>query len=335
MGWETRIISEAALSPYLDHEAAPGLRAQVDALIAQQQTAWPMLREAIAGLAEVEYQQFNVRGSEVFAQFNPKRIVSTAARVDATTIKQRPCFLCPENLPPEEKGITFGPEFIVLCNPFPVLRRHLVIASRRHTPQTIAGNFGALLDLAQGLGADYFALYNGPACGASAPDHLHFQACSRELLPIIREAETWQRHQLSGAGELEIFTLPDYRVNLLVACGKERSPLITWFERTTACLAAVTGGSDPEPMLNLVVTFGPAGWTILFFPRGKHRPACYYADGEAKLTVSPAAIDLAGVLVVPDASHFARISERDIEQIYLEVTLDTPRFAEWLRLCGD
>jgi len=112
----------------------------------------------------------------VLAQFNPRRIVSTTAGVDSATIGQRPCFLCSENLPPEEKGIEFGEDFIVLCNPFPVLRDHLVITARRHIPQAIEGSFGALLDLSRELGAEWFTVYNGPKCGASAPDHLHFQA---------------------------------------------------------------------------------------------------------------------------------------------------------------
>src|SRR5438128_12597023 len=122
MNWEKRIISEAALAPYLAHQTTPDFRARVSALIAEQQAAWPMLRAAVAGLDAVEYKKLNVGGSTVFAQFNPKRIVSTAARVDAAAIKERPCFLCAENLPPEEQGIEFGANFIVLCNPFAVLR---------------------------------------------------------------------------------------------------------------------------------------------------------------------------------------------------------------------
>src|SRR6185295_8092189 len=116
--WEKRIISEAALASYLADQISPDFRARVMALLAEQQAAWPMLREAAAGLAAVEYKKLNVGGSTVFAQFNPKRIISTAARVDAASITQRPCFLCAENLPPEEQGIEFGANFIVLCNPF-------------------------------------------------------------------------------------------------------------------------------------------------------------------------------------------------------------------------
>ncbi|MFN0108097.1 MAG: DUF4922 domain-containing protein, partial [Blastocatellia bacterium] len=111
--------------------------AMAQALIAQQVASWPMLREAVAGLEQVAFKHFTIKDSDVFAQFNPARIVSTAATVDAATISQRPCFLCADNLPPEEKGIAFGDRFVMLCNPFPVLLDHLVIAAREHTPQAI------------------------------------------------------------------------------------------------------------------------------------------------------------------------------------------------------
>src|SRR5262249_54837734 len=141
MGWEERILATDTMD----------FRSRIQALIRQQLETWPMLREAVAGLDDVEYKKLSVKGSEGFAQYNPKRIVSTAAKVDAATIKQRPCFLCVENLPAEEKGIPFGRTFIVLCNPFPVLRSHLVLSSRTHTPQTIEGNLTTLLDFARGF----------------------------------------------------------------------------------------------------------------------------------------------------------------------------------------
>ena len=336
MDWEARMITDAALAPYLAG-GGPGLRARVGALIAQQQATWPMLREASAALTRVENRRWQVRGSEVVTQFNPARIKSTAARVDAASIRARPCFLCPENLPPEEKGIAFGPECVILCNPYPVLPRHLVITARRHTPQAIEGSFGALLDAAQGLGEEYFALYNGPACGASAPDHLHFQACERASLPIVCEVESWPRRYPWRSAGLELFAMADYRVNVLVARGSERGVIDAWFARALSHLSSVTSPREqeiaqspqPEPLLNLVVTFDRAGWTVYLFPRQKHRPACYHAEGEARLTVSPAAIDLAGVMVVPEAEHFARLTAPELEQIYVEVTLDDARFAEW------
>ncbi len=329
MSWNDRIIGDAELQPYLK-KAAPDFRARSQALIAQQVDAWPMLRAAVVGLAEVESKKLSVKGSEVFAQFNPDRIVSTAARVDAATIDQRPCFLCVENLPPQEKGIAFGFDFVELCNPFPVLKNHLVIAARRHTPQIIEGNFGILLDLAKELGDEWFALYNGPKCGASAPDHLHFQACSRELPPIIHDIERWDRRAIIETKTIEAFTLRNYRINLLTVRGRDRGELIDWFDFALHHLTETTDASA-EPMINLIATCDDGRWTVIVFPRGKHRPSRYDAEGDAKLMVSPAAIDLAGVLVVPQQEHFARITGPDVEQVYAEVTLNNSQFESWIK----
>ncbi|HEY6403553.1 MAG TPA: DUF4922 domain-containing protein [Blastocatellia bacterium] len=333
MTWKDRIVGIEELRPYLENESETDFRGLVEALARQQSATWPMLRDAAAGLARVEYKSLSAKGSEVLAQFNPQRIVSTAAKVDAATIKQRPCFLCPENLPPEERGIEFGADFVALYNPFPVLPRHLVITSRRHIPQTIDGGFGTLLDLALDLGDEFFVIYNGARCGASAPDHLHFQACERKSLPIIPEIDTWEKRSLSNDSGVETFTLNDYRLNALIARGNDRAALIDWFGRSRRSLAEITG-AESEPMINLVVTRdGARGarWTVIIFPRAKHRPDRYFAEGDAKWTVSPAAIDLAGVLVVPQPDHFTKITSRDVEEIYAEVTLGGKLFDKWLQ----
>jgi hypothetical protein len=149
------------------------------------------------------------------------------------------------------------------------------------------------------------------------------QAGARTLLPILREVEHWPHQQVVQQADQEVFALTNYRLQVLIARG------------SITVLAAVTCSSDHEPLLNLLVTCEATGWTIYVFPRARHRPACYFAEGEAKLTVSPAALDLAGVLVVPDADHFARIRAQDIARINAEVTLDAPRFAQWMEQCRD
>lgn len=320
MTWEDRILSDAELEPFLSRDHS--FRARARGLLMQQQAAWPALRQGMAALDEVRYRKLVVRGSEVLAQYNPRRIVSTTARVDAATIRQRPCFLCPVNLPAEEQGIAFGEGYVALCNPFPVLRDHLVLTARRHIPQAIAGNFGALLDLTRELGEEWFTVYNGPKCGASAPDHLHFQACSRASLPIWRDLESRERAALETSTAVESFTLMDYRVQQIIARSGEHEALSGWFDEVIERLGG--GKNDEEPMINLILTADDAqGWTVIVFPRSKHRPACFYAEGDAKLTVSPAAIDLGGVLIVPEAEHFTRITAEDAEKMYAEVTLQT------------
>ena len=335
MNWTTRLLSDTALVPYVAPGTEMGLQARVAALLAQQHETWPMLRAGTAALAAAQYRSLQVNGSEVIAQYNPQRLVSTAAQVDARSIRARRCFLCAEHLPLEERGLAWGEDFVILCNPFPILPNHLVIAARSHRPQAIAGSYGTLLDLAAALGETYWVLYNGPACGASAPDHLHVQAGTRALLPILHEVERWPREQVVQHADQEVFALTGYRLQVLIACGSKRSTLLAWLQHAVAALAAVTHASDHEPLLNLLVTCEAAGWTVYVFPRARHRPACYFAEGEAKLTVSPAALDLAGVLVVPDADHFTRIRAQDVARIYADVTLDAPRFAQWMEQCRD
>jgi ATP adenylyltransferase/5',5'''-P-1,P-4-tetraphosphate phosphorylase II len=319
MDWERRIIYRE-LSAYLQTNIEQASLSEIaQALIRQQQASWLTLREASAALSQVEYRHFDIKGSRVIAQNNPQRIVSTAAKVDAATISQRPCFLCPDNLPPEEKGIAFGQDYVVLCNPFPVLKNHLVLSHRLHTPQTIIGHFQALTDFTQRLGNEWFTLYNGPKCGASAPDHLHFQACDRSMIPLFAELDSFARQTLIAEPELRVFSLKNYRLHLVVARSRSQQKLRQWFERYVESQPKELE-SAAEPLLNLVATADGEEITVVVFPRAKHRPACYFAEGEAKLTISPAGIDLAGVLVVPERSHFEKVTADDIENIYAEIT---------------
>jgi hypothetical protein len=337
MSWKDRLLSTNELPAFVvPPSGGSGLppeggttNALAKALLQQQIETWPALRDAVAGFNQVEYKSFSVKGSEVLTQFNPKRIVSAGAKVDAATIGQRPCFLCPDNLPKEEKGIAFGASFVILCNPFPVLRDHLVIASRQHTPQEINGSFGAFLDLTRELGEGWFTLYNGARCGASAPDHLHFQACSSNSVPLFDDVKYFSTQKTAEG--LRLITSERYRLNFVAAQTDQREALIGWFAHAVNALGEVTAANE-EPMFNLVATYWDEQWTIFVFPRAKHRPDCYFAEGEKQLLVSPGAIDLAGVMVVPPPDHYARITRRDLEGIYAEVSLDDTRFQQWLAI---
>ncbi len=235
--------------------------------------------------------------------------------MDRESIARRPCFLCAANLPPEQKGLAWGDGFTFLCNPFPIVERHLTVVHREHRPQQIAGQVGTMLDLAAAL-PGFFVIYNGPQCGASAPDHLHLQAGSRDGLPIVRET-------IGKAGP----AIEAYGMRALLFRGPDRSRVLEETERALAILSAVTG-KEPEPWCNVAVWAEPAsGFSLVLFPRGKHRPEAFHTGA---LAVSPATIDMSGILVAPFERDFERLSCEDVAAVYREVTIPEDQFRDVL-----
>ncbi|HTQ24843.1 MAG TPA: DUF4922 domain-containing protein [Candidatus Binataceae bacterium] len=281
-------------------------------LFRRQERAWPQLAQGMEGLARAETRPVRIDWFDVFIRHIPHRVTSTTAPVDRESIAKRPCFLCQRNLPPEEEGLRFGEDFTIYCNPFPIVDRHLTIAHREHGAQRLANRFGNMLDLAAAL-PGYFVVYNGPECGASAPDHMHFQAGSRVLFPIASDTAG-----LTGA------TVPNYGRNVLVFRGRERSALTDRMDRALELLIEVTR-KPGEPLVNLAVFHERGEWIAYLFPRGKHRPEVFYTG---ELTVSPATIDLCGIFVVPLKRDFEKITGRAIAAIFREVTLRDSQFRE-------
>jgi ATP adenylyltransferase/5',5'''-P-1,P-4-tetraphosphate phosphorylase II len=328
MNWDEKLISDRELHGDQEDDSDQSLEARVAALIDQQSETWPLLREGIEAFAKIETKRVRVEESEVVIQHNYRRIRSTAAAVDKASVENRGCFLCPEGLPPEEKGIAYGDDLVILCNPFPVLDRHLSIVHREHIPQQIEGNVEWLLSLAHDLGPSYFVLYNGPECGASAPDHLHFQACSRELLPIEENlyvdepvmVEDCNYCDETARNSFELFTLGGCGRSVVVFRGGNRGEVALWVNKIISELALQT--DKTEPLINIICTYDPKVWTVYLFPRSKHRPSVFYAEGERRLVVSPGAIDMAGVVVVPEREHFDKIDGERIAAIFSEVSMN-------------
>lgn len=287
---------------------------ELDSLFHQQLESWRALRKGVEALARAKTRAVRVDGFEVLLRHIPHRMASTTAAVDHASVSRRRCFLCAENLDPEEEGLPLGTNFTVYCNPFPIVDRHLTIVHRQHRPQRLAGQVAELLDIARAL-TGTFIVYNGPECGASAPDHLHFQAGSRAL-PI----------ETDGA-EVAGPTIPGYVRHVVVFKGVDRFDLVDRVDRVLALLSSLTGRS-PEPMINIAAWYDPGtGWTLNLFPRGKHRPRAF-ETGE--LIASPAAIDLCGVFVLPREEDFERVSGAEIAAVYREVTLPDDLFEQLL-----
>ena len=283
---------------------------RLEELFSRQARTWPLLARGLEGLARAQTRRVRIDWFDVFVRHIPHRVASTTAAVDRDSVARRPCFLCAANLPVEEEGLRFNDQMTLYCNPYPIVERHVTIAHREHVSQRIANRLGSMLDLAAAL-PGYFVVYNGPECGASAPDHLHFQAGSRSLFPI--EGEAADRGGLALCG---------YARNVLVFRDRDRSALIARTERAIELLAEITG-KDGEPLINVALFHERGAWTEYLFPRGKHRPRAF-ETGE--LTVSPASIDLCGILVVPLARDFEKITGDAIAAVLREVTLPDDRF---------
>ena len=277
----------------------------IEQLFDRQIRAWPRLAKGIQGLAHARSRPVRIDWFDVFIRHIPHRVASTTAAVDQESIARRPCFLCIANLDPEEEGIEFGSGFTLYCNPFPIVERHLTIVYKEHGLQQIAQRFGNMLDVAASL-PGYFVVYNGPECGASAPDHLHFQAGSRKLFPIQNDLQ-----------KIDGIVVPNYARNVFVFQGRDRSALVERMERAIALLVNATG-KPPEPLINIALFFESGKWIVCLFPRAKHRPDVFHSG---ELTVSPASIDLCGIFVVPFEKDFERITGDNVASIFREVTL--------------
>jgi hypothetical protein len=328
VNWQERYLTETELKSFRKSQSNYPLADDVGALIEHQKANWPMLGEGYRGLTQTETRRIEADGSSVIAQHNPARIRSTAAAVDKASVQARKCFLCADNLPPEEKGIEYNENLVILCNPYPVVDKHLVIAHKSHVEQKIAGHIEDLLSLAFDLGETYFVLYNGPECGASAPDHFHLQAGSRAQLPIeevLQASEPPAEVDCDVCEDLarrdfELFTIADFGRSAIIFRGASRIEILSWANQVIQALAQATGKT--EAMMNLICFFERGIFTLILFPRARHRPACFFAEGEDRLVISPGAVDMAGILVMPEHADYEKIDAAQIEAIFSEVSLN-------------
>jgi hypothetical protein len=322
-----RVIPEPELRAFLP---GPSLSGEAQALLLQQKSTWELARIGYKSLESVRTNTFDFDGEPIRVQFNPGRMKSTAARVDDRSIRERPCFLCNENLPPEQKGILYREDFMLLVNPYPICPEHFTIAGIDHKPQRIHDGIETLLDLAHDLASEFAAMYNGPRCGASAPDHRHFQAGTRSFLPVVdgfsNVRERFGR-LLVDTGEVRVYGLDRHLPPFIALESSSLAVMIRSFDTLYRTSQSVSG-SNEEPMMNLVSWYDDGIWTLVVFPRSKHRPARFYEEGDRRLLVSPAAIDLCGVVTLPAEKDFERMQKADVEAILDEVTLTPEMFRD-------
>lgn len=255
------------------------------------------------------------------AQFNPARLVSTGAKIDKATLAKRPCFLCEKNRPKEQIVLPFGNGFDILVNPFPILPVHFTIPSRHHQLQEIAENYVQIHRLLRAY-PQLMIFYNGPKCGASAPDHLHFQAGTSGILPLQRD---WQRLRETSVPLLKlngtegIYEIKDYICPAFAIVSQTEMNNVKLFSYLYEALPLKD--DETEPMMNIVAWRSEEGFVSVVFPREKHRPDCYSVEGEAQCLVSPGSLDMAGLLILPRQWDFEQMTAERAEAILREVSL--------------
>jgi len=294
---------------------------RINDLFNKQLHEWELARINYSQLIKVNTRQLDFGDFEILVQFNPERIRSSAAKVDAKSIEARPCFLCRENRPVQQRGVQFDGDMTVLVNPFPIFNRHLTIPSEFHTDQRIRNNFGKMLSLAEAL-PDYVIFYNGPECGASAPDHFHFQAGNKGFMPVEKDF-SGRKHTrlLSSKAGIEIWQWKNYFRGILTLKGYHKERLVNIFNHFFDKFSELQP-KKPEPMLNILASHSGDGWVIHLIPRKLHRPSQFYSEGDDQILLSPASVDLGGVIITPREEDYKKISKDDVADIFGQVCLD-------------
>lgn len=339
--------------------------ALIHKFVRDQLSQWPLAAANFRALKDVELREAEVGGLMVTMQHNPARSRSTLAKTDKSSVEARPCFLCMENRPAEQRFMPFegrkGRKYEILVNPYPIFPAHLVVASAGHEPQTIRNRYVDMLDLAHHF-TDFTFFYNGPRCGASAPDHLHFQGAPRGLMPLEREADRLLDSLESSGGfsgvpygeetaganpdgleyltsvqEAQIYHYKKFTRGIFLLRARTSKSMAKLFYRLLDCVPVPEG--ETEPMFNLLTwykcrvsgTERPRGNTHGLAPfeyraivtlRSAHRPSLYFAEDPDRIAISPGCADMAGLVIVPRGEDFARLESSLLEKIFSEVSPD-------------
>lgn len=271
----------------------------------RQLETWEEAHRRFRDLKRIETRQLS---DEIKLQFNPARIVSTGAKIDHKTLDERPCFLCDKNRPKEQMVQPIDERFQLLVNPFPILPIHFTIPAKKHQPQAILGSYTEIHRFLS-LHGELMVFYNGPKCGASAPDHLHFQAGTSGILPL---QVNWQRiyRNLDIVQALndeeKIGVIRDFVVPAIAIISKSVEGEEKLFRRLYKSIPM--RGEETEPMMNIIAWRSGDDYVSIVIPREKHRPAAYYAEGDAQVLVSPGALDMSGLIITPREEDYHKLT---------------------------
>lgn len=294
------------------------LQEAIEALFTEQKASWPLVDANYAALEQVEERILDLGVCQVRVQYNPARMASSGAKIDAVTLSKRPCFLCPANRPSEQRSVEWN-NYELLVNPYPIFPKHFTIAAP-HEMQKLLPFVGDMLQLAKEL-PNYIIFYNGARCGASAPDHRHFQAGSRGFLPLEEdykrlriEVPTAQYHSA-----VQLYMMPPTYGRMVL--GLEENNLEALIETFTEIYEQWQIEPQEEPMMNVVCWYEANRWQLLMIPRKAFRPWQYGMGNAPELLVSPATVEMGGIIITPIEAHFKRITANDVMEIYGQVGL--------------
>lgn len=287
-------------------------------MLAEQKEEWKIVGERFEALKhnQVRTLALNER-CHVLVQFNPARIRSSKADITPEALAKRRCFLCPEGRDVLQRTYPLG-DYGVQVNPFPIFPVHFTVTYNHHVPQCILGRFGDYLAILKSLGK-LTVFYNGPHSGASAPDHCHFQACTRGIMPIEKEWLTCPSMLVKTRRGGQLLQVKDYLRTLFVLQGTSIPVLENLFEGWLATLPVKP--HEYEPRLNLLGFYEDKVFTVFLLPRDRMRPACFYANDDSQRTVSPASVEMGGLFITPVEKDFRLLSAADAIEILHECTM--------------
>lgn len=289
---------------------------QVAAFFKEQLSVWKSAAENYHTLNLIEKKKMQIDDFQAIIQYNPNRISSATAKIDVASIQKRPCFLCEKNRPAEQTELELDNDFVLLVNPYPIFNPHFTIAHKKHIPQQIFPYLDNLLRFSEQFDG-YTFFYNGPTCGASAPDHLHFQACLKNSLPV---ETSWQNLPEKAfhfcANDIHYFSDDFYSLVMIISQSKEE--VVRLFEKINSY---ITENKFDKVDYNLLSFYRQGKYHLFIYPRKQHRPSQYYAEGEKQFLISPGAVDMAGIFVLARREDFDKIAPADIKDIYRQVSL--------------
>ncbi len=292
---------------------------------------WNQLKIAYESLSSVQTKSFWLDGYKLTAQYNPNRIKSTSAKTEDMFLPPDNCFLCEKNLPEKQKGIILPGNYTLLCNPFPVFLEHFTIPNAEHQPQQIEISFNNLLTFSKMFSKRYSLIYNGPNCGASAPFHLHFQMGTKNHMPVENDIQLMKNDYgkaLVEKEDISVFAIEDKcrKIIFIESSGMEliqKAFQLIYNELKFVCAI------NEEPKLNIISSYNEeSGWSLIIILRDKHRPDVFYKTDESKMLVSPATIDIGGILILPEEKDFEKINSETIQNIFKEVSMSDENFSK-------